>query len=74
MLSLVHVGLGNFLEALATLEEAKQERAADLIWLAVKPAFDPLRGKESFEALQRAVGLRPMSPLDRQLEQSTIQV
>jgi len=33
------------------LEQAYQQRAADLVWVAVRPAFRPLRSEPRFRAL-----------------------
>jgi serine/threonine-protein kinase len=39
------------------LERACDERAADLAWIAVRPAFKPLRSEERFSALCERIGL-----------------
>ena len=57
LLALVHVGLGDDERAVALLEEAHRERAADLAWLNVRPVFDALRGEPRVQALLRAMNL-----------------
>lgn len=52
-----HVGLGDHDRALALLEEATRTRDAELIWIAVEPAFDPLRDEPRFQAILREMGL-----------------
>jgi serine/threonine-protein kinase len=44
---------------LARLEQACEQRAADLAWLAVRPAFKPLRSERRFSALCARMGLMP---------------
>jgi hypothetical protein len=39
------------------LEQAYQQRAADLAWIAVRPAFKPLRAEDRFRALCERMGL-----------------
>ncbi len=53
----VLVGLGRHDEALDRLEHAAELRAADLIWLGVRPAYDPLRGELRFQHLLSLLGL-----------------
>ena len=57
LLAEVHVGLGETDSALQWLERACDERATDLVWLNVRPVFDPLRSEERFRALLARVGL-----------------
>jgi serine/threonine protein kinase/tetratricopeptide (TPR) repeat protein len=57
----VHVGLGEHTLALARLEEAVAEHAADIAWLAVRPVFASLRGEPRFLALLGRLGLRASS-------------
>jgi serine/threonine-protein kinase len=57
LLAQVHTALGEREAALSRLEEAVEQRSADLIWLGVRPVFDPLRGEARFEALLDSVGL-----------------
>ena len=53
----VHASLGEIDEAISALERAADQRATDLIWIGVRPVFDPLRGHPRFDALIRRVGL-----------------
>ncbi|MFL6254830.1 MAG: tetratricopeptide repeat protein, partial [Pyrinomonadaceae bacterium] len=57
--AVVHVGLGEKEQALSALEQSVQSRDVWLVWLAVNPRLDPLRGEPRFDALLRSVGLRP---------------
>jgi len=40
------------------LEQACEQRATDLAWIAVRPAFKPLRSEKRFSALCERMGLR----------------
>jgi serine/threonine protein kinase/tetratricopeptide (TPR) repeat protein len=53
----VHVGLGEFDAALDALERAEEARAADLVWIGVRPSCDPLRNHPRFDALCTRVGV-----------------
>jgi serine/threonine-protein kinase len=53
----VHVGIGEHREALARLEDAHTERAADLAWLGVRPVFASLRTEPRFAGLLTQMGL-----------------
>ena len=44
---------------LARLEQAYEQRAADLAWIAVRPAFSTLRSESRFRALCERMGLSP---------------
>ena len=55
--ALVHIGLGQRDEALASLERAYEERSDQLAYLAVEPLLDPVRSHPRFQALQRRLGL-----------------
>lgn len=57
LLAQVLLGLGRADEALDRLDEAAGGRASDLIWLAVRPAYDPIRSSERFRAIVQRVGL-----------------
>ncbi len=57
LLAQIYVGIGQTDRALACLEHAATERAADLIWLGVRPVFDPLRSDARFRALASRIGL-----------------
>ncbi len=56
-LALIHVGLGEVGPALDHLTLALEAKAADLIWLAVRPAWDPLRGYQRFRDMLSRIGL-----------------
>jgi serine/threonine-protein kinase len=51
LLAMIEVALGEPQRALAHLEEARAQRSADLMWLAVRPSFDPLRADPAFVKL-----------------------
>ena len=56
---LAHAGVA-FCDASTTLdrlEQAYQQRAAELVWVAVRPAFRPLRSEPRFRALCEGMGL-----------------
>jgi serine/threonine-protein kinase len=53
----VHIALGDHARALDLLERSCDERAALLIWLPVRPSFDPLRGEPRFRAILDRIGL-----------------
>lgn len=46
-----YAALGEFDRALSLLEEARQQRSADLIWIGVRPTFDPVRNDPRFQRL-----------------------
>ncbi|MEQ9297885.1 MAG: hypothetical protein RIF33_04945 [Cyclobacteriaceae bacterium] len=48
----IHIGIGEHEEAIALLEEAYEEKSWFLIFMAVEPWLDPLRGDPRFKALQ----------------------
>lgn len=52
-----HTGLGSFEEGLDWLEKARDERVANVVFLGVDPAFDPLRAHPRFQALLARIGL-----------------
>ena len=51
------LGLGEQDRALDLLEEAAGIRAADVVWLGVKPIYEPLRADPRFGAILKTVGL-----------------
>ena len=53
----VHLGLGEFDEALDWLERAESERSAVLTSIGVEPRYDPLREHPRFESLIRRLAL-----------------
>jgi DNA-binding winged helix-turn-helix (wHTH) protein len=55
--ALVHVGLGNNLEALKCLEKSVTQKCDWLIYLNVEPSWKPLRGSKRFHALVKRIGL-----------------
>ena len=48
LLAQVHIGLGEPDAALDALEQAASIRVTDLIWLKVRPVFDPMRAQQRF--------------------------
>ncbi|MCH9652105.1 MAG: protein kinase [Deltaproteobacteria bacterium] len=74
LMALVQVGMGRTRQALEALDEGLAGRSTDLIWLAVKPAFDPLRSNPRFQRLLEAVGLKPIEVDAPPLQQSTLEV
>ena len=57
LIARVHAGLGETEEALDQLNRAYEVRAADLVWLNVRPVFDSLRGNPRFSELLGKIGL-----------------
>jgi eukaryotic-like serine/threonine-protein kinase len=57
----IHAGLGETDAALDRLEQARDGRAADLAWMAVRPVFDRLRHEARFRAVQRSMRLEHVS-------------
>ncbi|HTH65617.1 MAG TPA: protein kinase [Gemmatimonadales bacterium] len=57
LLAQVHLALRQPVDALAQLELARQQRAAELAWLGVRPTWAPLRPLPQFQTLLRQVGL-----------------
>lgn len=57
LLAQIYVGLDESDRALTCLERAATERAADLIWVGVRPVFDPLRSEPRFRGLISRIGL-----------------
>ena len=49
--------LGDRRRAFAWLEEAVQDRAADVIWLDLDPRLDRIRGDRRFARIRRSAGL-----------------
>ncbi len=52
----VYMGLREHEAALDMLDDAAELRSSDLIWLGVRPVFDPLRSESRFDALLRRMG------------------
>ena len=61
LLAQVLTGLGRPEGALGRLEEAIRTRATDLIWVGVRPVYDPLKGSPRFQAIMDELGLEPDS-------------
>jgi serine/threonine-protein kinase len=57
LLAQVLVALGRNDEALADLERAVELKATDLIWLGLRPTYDPLAASERFRAILASTGL-----------------
>jgi serine/threonine-protein kinase len=57
LLAQIELGLGKKKEALDYLDEGHRKRAADLVWLKVRPAFAELRGEARFIELCNRIGL-----------------
>ena len=54
----MYLGLGEHARALDLREQAADVRAADLVWLRVRPIYEPLRANPRFDAILSTVGLR----------------
>ena len=57
LLAQLHAALGDAEATLAKLEQAKDARATDLVWIGVRPVFDAVRLDPRFEELIRHIGL-----------------
>jgi TolB-like protein/Flp pilus assembly protein TadD len=57
LLAQILVGLRRYNEALDYLEKAFRVRAADLVWLNVRPTFDPIRTDARFVQICSNIGL-----------------
>jgi serine/threonine-protein kinase len=55
--ALLRTALGDLEEALDLVERMVEERAPHVVWLGVRPSFDPLRDQPRFERLLERVGL-----------------
>ncbi len=53
---MVHLGLGEYDEAIEQLEAAYAQRNSQLIYLPAGPWFDPLRDRPRFRALMERIG------------------
>jgi serine/threonine protein kinase/tetratricopeptide (TPR) repeat protein len=60
-LAYIEVALGHHEGALALLERAADDRDTDVLWLAVDPRVDPLRGEPRFQQLLALLGI-PLDP------------
>lgn len=63
----VHLALGRTGLALDQLEQGLRARAVEMIWLGVRPTFDPLRDNPRFVTLLRQIGL-PGQPIPTEAE------
>ncbi len=54
--AVVHLGLGEFNDALDCLEKAESQRSSRLVALHRRPIYDPLRTKPRFERLVERIG------------------
>jgi hypothetical protein len=57
LLAQVHLGLGAADKALDSLEKAYELRATDLLWIGVRPIFEPLSADPRFQTIVRSIGL-----------------
>jgi hypothetical protein len=57
LLAQLQAGLKEYDAALTTLEEAYHQRATDMIWINLHPAFDAIRSEPRFMDLVYKVGL-----------------
>ena len=57
LLAQLHAALGDHGATLDALQQARDARATDLVWIGVRPAFDAVRLDPRFEALVRQIGL-----------------
>lgn len=64
-LAYIYTALGDHGQALQQLERAAEERDTDLLWLAVDPRVDPLRGEPRFQDLLKVLGLPTLDPAVR---------
>ena len=58
----VHAALGDAGAAVAELERAIEHRAADLVWVAVRPVFDGMRLLPAFTSVVERMGLTTRTP------------
>jgi TolB-like protein/Tfp pilus assembly protein PilF len=52
---------GRIDDAFAILEEARQQKMVNMLWIAVDPRVDPLRNDPRFDQLLRRMNLNPVS-------------
>ena len=60
LIAQVLIGLGRTEAALDRLEDATQARATDLIWIGLRPVYEPLKASPRFQAIAAELGI----PLD----------
>jgi serine/threonine-protein kinase len=56
-LAQIQLALGAKADALTSLERAAEQRATDLLWLRVRPAFEALEGEPRFAVIAQSIGL-----------------
>jgi TolB-like protein/Tfp pilus assembly protein PilF len=57
LLAQVLIGLERHDEAIAELQSSVQQRATDLVWIGVRPVYDPIRGDDRFKSIVSEVGV-----------------
>ena len=57
-MALAHIGLGEYDRAFEWLDEALRQHVWYLVFLAIEPAFEPLRSDPRYGALLKDVGLQ----------------
>jgi predicted Zn-dependent protease len=57
LLAQVQLGLEAKDEALQSLEDAYKVKATDLLWIGVRPIFEPLSAEPRFQAIVQSIGL-----------------
>ncbi len=57
LLAQVQLGLEANEEALKSLEDAYKVKATDLLWIGVRPIFEPLKTEPRFQAIVESIGL-----------------
>jgi serine/threonine-protein kinase len=57
LLAQLRLALGSSEDALTLLEQAHQQRATDLLWIRLRPAFEPLSREPRFQAIAESIGL-----------------
>jgi serine/threonine-protein kinase len=58
----LHSALGDHGATLDALEQARDARATDLVWIGVRPAFDAVRLDPRFESIEREIGFSRSGP------------
>jgi len=57
LIAQIYTAMAAIDEALDSLQHARCDRAADLVWIGVRPTFDRLREEKGFVDLMRDIGL-----------------
>lgn len=55
----IHLGLGEYDQAITLLEKAYESREGELVWLGVSPIYDPIRSDPRFQKLQQRISFTP---------------